>query len=395
MLATLTRAFGGPALTPAAIAARRRDRAVGLCTDPGAHAAIDAAADWLGRAQASSASADGGVAHSYSLIDGWRSSYPETTGYIVPTLLDVAAWRAAPEHAERARRMLDWLVAIQLSDGGFQGGRIDADPIVPVTFNTGQILIGLAAGTARVDAAYAPAMHAAARFLRDSQDADGAWRRHPTPFAKPGDKAYETHVALGLFHAEAAAPGHGYASAGLRQVDWALSRQWPNGWVADCCLSDPARPLTHTLGYWLRGVIGAYDASGDRRYLNAARRMADALLAAQRPDGALAGRFGSDWRPAARWVCLTGLAQIAECWWRLAARTGEDAYLAPARAANAFVRRTMDLDAADADRRGGVKGSFPVDGAYAPYQYLNWAAKFTIDANLAELRHDAANGVTP
>ena len=42
----------------------------------------------------------------------------------------------------RARRMLDWCVAIQYPEGGFQGGKIDATPKVPVTFNTGQILLG-------------------------------------------------------------------------------------------------------------------------------------------------------------------------------------------------------------------------------------------------------------
>jgi hypothetical protein len=36
------------------------------------------------------------------------------------------------------------------------------------------------------------------------------------------------------------------------------------------------------------------------------------------------------------------------------------------------------------DVRGGVKGSFPVDGAYGPYEYLNWACKFFVDANLLE-----------
>ena len=35
--------------------------------------------------------------------------------------------------------------------------------------------------------------------------------------------------------------------------------------------------------------------------------------------------------------------------------------------------------------RGGVKGSHPVDGGYGPFEYLNWAAKFSIDANLIEL----------
>jgi hypothetical protein len=395
MLAPLSRRLRGAAIPTAATARPDRDRGEACHVDPGPHAAIRAAANWLARAQDRSASADGGVAHSYSLVDGWRTSYPETTGYIVPTVLDVAAYLGVSGHAERARRMLDWLVAIQLPGGGFQGGRIDADPVVPVTFNTGQILIGLAAGAARVDDAYAPAMHAAARFLRDSQDADGCWRRHPTPFAKPGEKAYETHVALGLFHAETVAPGHGYAAAGLRQVDWALTRQHANGWVADCCLSDGRRPLTHTLGYFLRGVIGAYDASGRAAYLAAAQRTADALMAAQRADGALAGRFKATWRPAVRWVCLTGLAQIAECWFLLAARTGKSAYADAARSANAFVRRTMALDGADADCRGGVSGSFPIDGEYGAYQHLNWAAKFAIDANLAELRHNAAHGITP
>ena len=46
-----------------------------------------AALDWLGAAQDRSASADGGAARHYSLVQGWGPSYPETTGYIVPTLL--------------------------------------------------------------------------------------------------------------------------------------------------------------------------------------------------------------------------------------------------------------------------------------------------------------------
>ena len=49
----------------------------------------------------------------------------------------------------------------------------------------------------------------------------------------------------------------------------------------------------------------------------------------------------------------------------------------------------MDLDGPE-DVRGGVKGSFPVDGGYGTFEYLNWAAKFTIDACLAELKLPAS-----
>src|SRR3546814_9275818 len=87
--------------------------------------------------------------------------------------------------------MLDWLAAIQFEDGGIQGGKIDARLKVPVTFNTGQVLLGFCAGVRAFDR-YRDNMQAAARFLRDSLDADGCWRRHPTPFAARGEKTSET-----------------------------------------------------------------------------------------------------------------------------------------------------------------------------------------------------------
>ena len=58
--------------------------------DPGVDRAIEEGIAWLGRAQDNSISNDGGVARHFSLINGWSSSYPETTGYIVPTMLAYA-----------------------------------------------------------------------------------------------------------------------------------------------------------------------------------------------------------------------------------------------------------------------------------------------------------------
>lgn len=364
---------------------RARERGDPAGPDPGIEASVAASLAWLCRAQDCSATADGGVARHFSLLRGWSDSYPETTGYIIPTFLDCAEAMQRPELAERARRMLDWCLAIQMPDGGFQGGTVNATPKVSVTFNTGQILLGLAAGAARDPARYGTAMHRAAVFLRDSQDADGAWRRHPTPFAKPGDKTYETHVSWGLFEAERVAPGHGYAAAGLRQVRWALTRQAANGWLADCCLEEPEAPLTHTLGYALRGVVEAWRLSGEAALLAAARRLADGLLTAQEPSGRLAGRLDAEWRAAVPWVCLTGAVQIAHSWLLLAEATGEARYLDAGHRSNAYVRRLVRISG-DPDQAGGVKGSFPVDGDYGRFEYLNWAAKFFIDSNLAEAR---------
>ena len=343
---------------------------------------IEESIAWLERAQDNSATQDGGVARHYSVIDGWAASYPETTGYIVATLIEHAQETGNDESFRRARRMLDWLVDIQFPEGGFQGGMVNQTPRVPVTFNTGQILIGLAAG-AGLDEIYREPMRKAADWLVATQDPDGCWRKHPTPFAALGEKTYETHVSLGLFRAAAAEPTRGYLEAALKQVDWALTNQAANGWLSKCCLSDPVHPLTHTLGYALRGIVEAYLSSKDNRYLQAACLTADGLLRALRADGKLPGRLDANWQPAADWVCLTGASQIAESWLLLHKATGRADYKRAALLANAFVRRTVSLDGPP-EIRGAVKGSFPVDGQYGRWQYLNWASKFTIDANLAE-----------
>ncbi len=356
-----------------------------LPPDPGIADAVAASLRWLCRAQDCSTSADGGVARHYSLVSGWSESYPETTGYIIPTMLACGADLQSDDLTQRARRMLDWCVDIQMSDGAFQGGMISADPRVATTFNTGQILIGLADGARTFAGEYDDAMRRAAAWLRDTQDPDGCWRQHPTPFAPRGEKAYETHVSWGLFEAARVAPNEGYAEAGLKQVRWALTKQADNGWVADCCLDNPKHPLTHTLGYFLRGVLEAHRLCEEDVYLEAARRTGEGILSVLGDDGALPGRLNSNWSAAVKWVCLTGQVQIAHCWLMLFELTGEPAFLEGARKANAFVRRTVKIQG-DPDVVGGVKGSFPVSGDYGRYEYLNWAAKFFIDSNRYEQR---------
>lgn len=361
----------------------RRDKQGLPSVDPGIDSCVSAAVKWLGLAQARSASRDGGAARDYSLIKGWATSYPETTGYIIPTLLSYSTATGSEKPRLYARGMLDWLVSIQLEDGSFQGGKIDSQPVVPVVFNTGQILMGLAAGTSILGDAYREAMVRAADWLVAIQDSDGCWRKYGSPFAGPGEKTYDTHVAWGLMEAHRVEPNRGYAEAALRNVKWALSHQRSNGWFDRCCLDDASQPLTHTIGYVLRGVLEGYRLSEDRGLLSKAILTADSLLHVMDSNGYIPGRLNSDWKGTVSWSCLTGTVQIAYCWLALYQVTKRTEYRDAAYKANKFVRKTVRIDG-PAEIRGGVKGSFPVDGGYGTFEYLNWACKFFIDSNLFE-----------
>ena len=350
--------------------------------DPGIDKVVELGVRWIGVAQDCSATRDGGVARHFSLLTGWGSSYPETTGYIVPTLIEY--WRKTGDVTarNRARRMLDWLASIQFRDGGFQGGLIDSIPVVPVTFNTGQILLGLAAGVREFED-YTASMCQAADWLVKTLDDDGCWRQRPTPFAMPGEKAYDAHAAWGLIESARLVTDRGYGEAALANIYWALTQQRPNGWVEQCCLSDSNRPLTHTLGYFLRGVLEAYRFTGDRILLEAAKRTGSGLLSALEPDGRLPGRLFSNWTSAAPWVCLTGSAQVAHCWLMLFQDTGDASFLDAAVRTNRFVRRTIKTSGPE-ETLGAVKGSVPVDGDYGRFEFLNWATKFCVDAQMLE-----------
>ena len=351
--------------------------------DPGIDMGNKEAIAWICRAQDSSKSQDGGVAYIYSLIDGWGDSYPETTGYIIPTILAYAKSESRGKLPQRAEMMLDWLVSIQLNEGGFAGGQIDSKKSSPVTFNTGQILLGLSAGVREFGDKYLEPMCRAADWLVKTQDSDGCWRAYPSKYAVSGEKAYDTHVAWALLEAAKTKHNTEYIDAALKNVHWAMSLQKENGWFAKCCVIDPKKPLTHTLGYVFRGLVEAYLFQDEPDILDSCKRLSDGLLTAICNDGFLPGRLLPNWNGAVSWACLTGSVQIAYCWLKMYQITGNTEYRDAAFAANKYVRRTMKLDG-PAETRGAIGGSFPIYGDYCQYAYPNWACKFFIDSNLLE-----------
>jgi hypothetical protein len=178
----------------------------------------------------------------------------------------------------------------------------------------------------------------------------------------------------------------------LRNLRFVLTKQRANGWFEECCLDDDRRPLLHTIAYTMEGLLEAGVIANEATFIDAAQRAADVLLARQRPDGSLGGRFDAEWRSATRWSCLTGDAQTSVVWFRLAEQTGHRRYADAARRMNRYLMSTQDLDAADPGVRGGIKGSDPIYGEYGSHEYLNWAAKFFADALMLEARV-AARGV--
>ena len=127
---------------------------------------------------------------SHAIVSVAEGSYPETTGYIISTFLRYARFASDADSLERAGRMTDWEVSIQLEDGGFQGGIFGASDAPEFsTFVTGQVLFGLVAADLQFrDSRYCRAAVRAGDYLLQCLDGSGRFFRGGFAVPRTGTK---------------------------------------------------------------------------------------------------------------------------------------------------------------------------------------------------------------
>jgi uncharacterized protein YyaL (SSP411 family) len=349
---------------------------------------LEAAIEWLCRAQDVRAQQRdaGGFSAGWSFEDGWLPSYPETTGYIIETLLAAAGALDRPELVARAQRAVDWELSLQHDDGAFPGhfGEAGSHPVI---FNVGQIMHGMVAGYVQLGRQECLASAVKAGWwLAKQQDEDGCWRK----FEHNGvPHVYNTRGTWALVATGLLANEPELVKAARRNLDWALTQQMQCGWFATNAFTPDKAPFTHTIAYAIRGFVESGVLLGDERYLSAALSAARGMARVQRGDGWLAGTYGDNWQPRATYSCLTGVAQMSLNWTRLAQDGAAPELRDHARRAIEYVKHTQKLKDEHTAVRGGIAGSSPIWGDYSRFEYPNWAAKFFADALMMDMLDEA------
>jgi len=352
---------------------------------------LKAAVQWMCRAQ--DAFNDGGVARSYSLLynpyfkcKGWIPSYPETTGYIIPTMFDYSHLVKSEEIYDRAIRMADWEYEVQMENGAVQGGTIDQKP-TPVIFNTGQVIFGwLRAFQETEKEKYLNCATKAGNFLVERQDRDGAWKSLSLyAGSHTSFRTYNTRTAWALLLLSLFKDNAVFKEASIRNIEFSLGQRLDNGWFKSNCVHDPSQPLLHTIAYCVRGVLEVGVILNNQNYINSARKVGDILIEKQRDDGSLSGCFDERWETTVSWSCLTGDAQISIIWGRLFQITGEPKYFECMKKINRYLMKCQLISTNNKDLFGGITGSDPIQGAYGPLEILSWAVKFFMDALMLEM----------
>lgn len=329
-----------------------------------------AAVAWL--LEAGRRAGGGGFSHSLHLAHGWLPGYPETTGYIIPSMA-IAGQRYGIEGTEAAvAGARDWLARIQLDDGGFA----DLDG-VPRVFDTGQILIGANFLIRRGDSIATSVAGRAARWLIGRQASDGSFVVHAY---NDRPHAYYSRVGAALLDVAQQLDMPEANTAGMRNLEWTLAQQDRGGWFANMSFAEHP-PYSHTIVYTLEGLLAGYRFCGDSRLLDAVVACAVPLRRQiESHGGVIRSQYRENFEPVDGEVCVTGLCQWAALCFRLD-RLGVSGFRAEGERSLTAAKRAQ-LHSPFPSLNGALPGSLPLSGRYMRYAFPNWGVKFFLDALL-------------
>ena len=352
----------------------------------------EAAVRWLMKAQDSTP--DDGVSLGYfpcdetGTADGWRPSYPETTGYIIPSLLEYAARFNTALVRERALRMAVWETTIQMPSGAVQGGPVcSPEEQEPAAFNTGMVLHGYSAAYRATNTGkFLEFGRRAADFLVKDLTEDGHFQTHGKFVSQHRYKTYNCLCAWPLYAFGQDTCQETYRRVAVKIIEATIKQQYANGWFPNNCFTNSDAPISHTICYTLQGILEVGALAGREDFVTAAQRGTDPLLRNISPEGFLRGSFRMDWSPGLWSSCLTGNAQIAVICYRLYEQTGDSKYKTAADLLVNYLKALQVLDSDNPNINGAIAGSFPLLGGYMRAGYPNWATKYFLDALLLQNR---------
>lgn len=306
----------------------------------------------------------------------WGAPYPETTGYLIPTFLELNRRFPGGGYCAIAEKAAAWLLEIQMEAGSWPGGLYhQRGPRRASIFNTGQILTGMIALFDKTgEHTFLQAAEKGSQWMASQVDASGSWPAGD--YSVSSMPSYYSHAAAPMLRVWQRTQDESVRIAAESILRVIINRRRPNGAFDAWGFNAAALAPTHTIAYTLWGFLEAADILDDRSWAEPALAAIETLVRrTEFSGGRLPGSFDTDWKRGTSTVCLTGNAQLALCILEL------DRHLPDLRLVNAAAKLMDFVSVARfAPTAKGVPGSWPIWGPYMRFRFPNWSAKYTCDA---------------
>lgn len=305
----------------------------------------------------------------------WGKVYPETTGYLIPTLFNYASYFDDQKIRDLALRQLDYFKSIQNEDGSF---RQAADIEAPIVFDTAQIILGLLSLAAESETpnAILGMINRAVDWLGLQLDDEGNFVAHN--YVDNYNPAYYARIAWPMASGELikySKPRTKTKNLIKRLVELRLE----NKSFATMSFHPDQKAYTHTIAYTIRGLWECAEILNDRKLKKKLRSTINLFNEHILEKQSIAGSYDENWNGDFSFQCTVGNAQLALMNLILYERSGYKKNLEVIEILLAPILKNQRKILMNA---GAVPSSIPIKGEYQRFKYTNWTQKFFCDALL-------------
>ncbi|WP_375724541.1 terpene cyclase/mutase family protein [Arcobacter sp. KX21116] len=334
---------------------------------------INNAVTWLLNSQKEVGSI--GYAHSYNFVHSWQDAYPETTGYIIPSLLDVYRKNNKIEIYNSVELAVKWLKKIQNADGSFN----DLNGKKQI-FDVGQILIGFNyLYQFYSEFKIKDNLLLSLNWLLSVQNEDGSFTKYSYNNIP---HTYYSRVGAAVIKSGYLLNDKNIIEKGMKNIEWTMKMQLKNGFFKYSSFSNHD-PYLHTMIYILEGLFDAYELTQEDRIFKSILKFSNKLLEISIRDGILYSQYDENYNISNKEYCMTGLAQWVGICYKIFNVNNNVNYKIDGDKTLDFVK-LKQIVSSNKNLSGGIMGSIPFYGKYMGYSIPNWGIKFFIDALLEE-----------
>ena len=351
---------------------------------------MDLAASWL--MSMNDVSRDGGVPRWVNLIEYSPNSslsepsFPETTGYILTSLIFANSYTEIVVPKERLQRIKDYLITVQHETGAFYN--VSESPRL-LAFDTGQILTGLCSYYKNVekDEQVYCAIVRAANWMAEAISESGQYKHYAN---YNGSRCYYAQATNGLLQAYFITESPRHLDAVRRNADY-ISNQFTGSWFRRFSFEDHPAQNLHGISYTLRGMMDLGRFLHTPEYCNSVKSCIDEMFRKNEDFQNFPGHFKAGYTRYNKFASPTGMSQLAIVCYLLNEYYDMSTYKVYGDLLVDAVKNFQLQGFGDRLLDGAIPGSWPVHGPYAHCSLPNWATKFFLDALVINERGGALN----
>ena len=307
---------------------------------------------------------------------GWSAAYPETTGYIIETLLDYYEFSGEQWLFDYSKNAADWICTLQKENGALPGGLGENGE--ESVFNTGMMLFGLVRIFEKTqDEKYKKNIEKAVNWLLSILEKEGSWKQGA--YIKHYVPSYYTRVVWAILEANKVLENDKIPILMQHALNFYKAKVNENASVKDWAFEANKSAFTHTIAYTQRGFLEVGILLNDNESISIAKSIALKINDLFIKNKKIAGTYNENWQPDHSFICLTGNAQLSLNASRIFEHSGDVFYHNLAKKIFQTVENAPSRIPIKG-YHGSIDGSSPIWEKYIKFASPNWAAKFWLDA---------------